>query len=344
MSLEFGIRRRLLVGLIAVLVVIGAGTIGYWILGGGRWSLFDCLYMTIITITTVGYSETLEGMDQVAYVRVFTIVQLVFGTGVLVFFASTITAFIVEGDLKDALSAGRLKKRIGRMTDHVIVCGVGSTGRYIIEELIAARIPVVAIDRNVGELSSIATRFPRAEYSYLVADATEDLTLASARIGTARGLVAVLPDDKDNVYIVVASRLAGAKGRIIARASELAKVDRFRRVGADGVVTPDYIGSMRLVSEMLRPTVVRFLDDMLRDKRAFRFDEVTIGAGSELDGKTLAEVSIHETFGMSVLALRGEADDGWAANPEGSRRLSPGTILVVLGSVDQVTQLRAAAR
>lgn len=344
MSLESGIRRRLLVGLIAVLVVISVGTVGYWLLGGGRWTLFECLYMTVITITTVGYGETLAGMDQVEYARAFTIVQLVFGTGVLVFFASTITAFVVEGDLKDALSAGRLKKRIARMTDHVVVCGAGSTGRYIIEELIAHRVPVVAIDRNVAALVGIAQRFPRADYSYLVGDATDDQLLANARVGMARGLVASLHDDKENVYIVVSARLAGAKGRIIARATETAKVERLRRVGADGVVSPDYIGSMRIVSEMLRPTVVRFLDDMLRDRRGFRFDEVTIAAGSELDGKTMGEASIHETYGMNVVALRGEADPLWVANPETSHRLSPGTILVVLGSVDQVTELRAAAR
>src|SRR6185437_16505032 len=123
---------------------------------GVGWAFWDCLYMTVITVTTVGFGETLNNMDKVEYARGFTMMLLLFGTGTIVFFASTITAFIIEGDLKNALFANKLKKRMKKMKDHVIVCGAGSTGRNVIEELIATGVPVIAIDTRESELKELA--------------------------------------------------------------------------------------------------------------------------------------------------------------------------------------------
>src|SRR5438874_1911002 len=156
--------RRLAFGFLTLLVVVFGGGVGYYLIGGGRWSIGECLYMTVITVTTVGYGEVLQGMDTVAYARAFTAVLLVFGTGSIVYFASTVTAFIIEGDLRNILFAGRMKKRMKLMKDHVVVCGAGSTGRNVIEELLATGVPVVAIDKNEGELKEIADKFPKAEF------------------------------------------------------------------------------------------------------------------------------------------------------------------------------------
>src|SRR5690242_14900444 len=168
------------------------GGVGYYVIGGGAWPFGDCLYMTVITVTTVGYAEVLPRMDVVHYARGFTVVLLVFGTGTIVFFASTLTAFIVEGDLRNILFANRLKKRMKRMKDHVIVCGAGSTGRNVIEELLSARVPVVAIDLRESELRELAFKHPDAPFSYLVGDATHDDMIAQANLTAARGLVAAL--------------------------------------------------------------------------------------------------------------------------------------------------------
>ena len=140
--------KRLLVGFFVLVIVVVGGTTGYYVIGDGRWSFPDCLYMTVITLTTVGYGETLTGMDHVPYARGFTMILLLFGTGSIVFFASSITAFIVEGDLKNVLFAQKMKKRIKRMKDHIIVCGAGSTGRNVIAELLKVNIPVIAITAN----------------------------------------------------------------------------------------------------------------------------------------------------------------------------------------------------
>ncbi len=335
-------RNRILAGFLAISVVIAGGATGYWLIGDGRWAWTDCMYMTVITVTTVGFGETLEGMDKVAYARTFTMGLLVFGTGVLVYFASTITAFVVEGELKNVLAAQRLRKRIKKMQDHFIVCGAGSTGRHIIKELLSTERPVVAIDMNEAELKEIAEDHPKANFSYLVGDATDDEILEQCNLSTARGLAAALAEDKDNLYLVVATRQINPTCRIIARVAELSHVDKLKRAGADSVVSPNFIGGMRIVSELVRPSVVRFLDEMLRDKTAaMRIEEVTIGAGSDLEGKSLRDADIRGRFGMNVLAVK--IGDKWTYNPGAEHVVRAATVLVVIGTADQVKQLTKAA-
>ena len=338
-----GLTRRLAMGLAMLCIVVFGGGIGYYLIGGSRWGFGDCLFMTVTTITTVGFGE-LPGMEQVDYARAFTVVLLVFGTGSIVYFASTMTAVIIEGDLRSALFASRLKKRMKRMKDHVVVCGAGSTGRHVIEELLAAGVPVVAIDLHEDELREIAEKFPRAEFSYLVGDATDDDVMAQTGLDRARGVVAALSSDKDNLYLTVSARQTNPGVRIVARCAELSHVEKIRRSGADAVVSPNFIGGMRLVSELLRPAVVRFLDDMLRDRRAiYRIEEIQLGDGAAGLGATLREAGVRERFGMTVLALRAGDSSSWVYNPDANERLGPGTTLVVLGSAEQVAELRRVA-
>ncbi len=334
--------RRMLLGFLVLVLVALGGSLGYWWIGGGRWSFGDCLYMTVITVTTVGYGEVLEGMSTVHYARGFTMLLLIFGTGSIVFFASTITAFIIEGDLRNVLFANRLKKRMKRMKDHVVVCGAGSTGRNVIEELLTTGVPVIAIDTREPELREIAEKFPKAEFSYIVGDATDDDVMAQTNLGAARGLVAALSSDKDNLYLTVSARQTNPNARIVARCAELSHVDKIKKSGADAVVSPNYIGGMRLVSELLRPAVVRFLDDMLRDRGAtFRIEEVKLGDNAISLGGTLREARVRERFGMTVLAVRGgNGNDSWTYNPDASEKIGPGMTLVVLGSTAQVAALR----
>jgi voltage-gated potassium channel len=336
--------KRLAMGLVLLVVVMIGGGIGYYLIGHGRWALGDCVYMTVITVTTVGYGEVLSDMEHVAYARTFTMILLVFGTGSIVYFASTVTAFIIEGDLRNVLFASRLKKRMKRMKDHVVVCGAGSTGRNVIEELLTTGVPVLAIDMRESELREIAEKFPRAEFTYLVGDATDDDIMAQTGLERARGLVAALSSDKDNLYLTVSGRQSNPSVRIVARCAELSHVEKIRKSGADAVVSPNYIGGMRLVSELLRPAVVRFLDDMLRDRRAaYRIEEVTLGDGATALGATLREARVRERFGMTVLAVRASDNQSWVYNPDANEKLGPGMTLVVLGSTEQLAELRRVA-
>lgn len=326
-----------------VIIVIGGG-VGYYLIGGGQWSLGDCIYMTVISVTTVGYGEVLHDMDRVAYARGFTMVLLLVGTGSILYFASAVTAFIIEGDLRNVLFASRLKKRMRRMKDHVVVCGAGSTGRHVIEELLTTGMAVVAIDLREGELREIAEKFPRAEFSYIVGDATDDDVMAQTGLERARGMVAALSSDKDNLYLTVSARQTNPGVRIVARCAELSHVEKIRRSGADAVVSPNFIGGMRLVSELLRPAVVRFLDDMLRDRSVpYRIEEVQLGDGAASLGATLRDARVRERFGMTVLAVRAGDQQSWVYNPDASEKLGPGMTLVVLGSAEQLAELRRVA-
>jgi voltage-gated potassium channel len=202
---------------------------------------------------------------------------------------------------------------------------------------------VVAIDLDEAELKEIAEDHPKAEFSYLVGDATDDELLEQCNLPSARGLAAALSSDKDNLYLVVATRQMNANARIIARCAELSHVDKLKRAGADSVVSPNFIGGMRIVSELVRPSVVKFLDQMLRDKdAAMRIEEVTVTSGSPYDGKTLREIDVRGKFGMNVLAVK--LGEKWLYNPEPDHVLRPPTVIVVIGTTDQVQKLERAAR
>lgn len=337
------LKKRLLAGLFLLLITVVGGSAGYYTIGGGQWALGDCLYMTVITVTTVGYGETLANMDKVEYARQFTMLLLLFGTGSIVFFASMITAFVVEGDLRNVLAANKLKKRMKAMKDHVIVCGAGSTGKNVIDELLKTGRPVIAIDVNEELLRDIADKHPGAKYAFIVGDATGDDVMVQANIMEATGLVAALSSDKDNLYLTVSARQDNPKLRIVARCAELSHVEKMKKAGADAVVSPNYIGGLRLVSEMLRPSVVRFLDEMMRDTRAtYRIEEVTLGDTAEAIGTSLRDARIREKYGMTVLAVRPKNELAFMYNPDADVKLAPGTTLVVLGSAEQVSKLRTA--
>ena len=337
------LRARLVAAFMALMFAVGAGTGGYYILGDGMWKPFECFYMTVITLTTVGFGETLPGMDQVEHARAFTVALLVFGTGTVVYFVSTLTAIIIEGDLRRALRHTRMRKQIQKLEDHVIVCGAGSTGSHAIEELLEYQIPVVAIDMDGPRLEHFAELHESEHFKFIVGDATDDEVLEQANLGGARGIVAALANDKDNLYLTVSARQTNPRCRIVARGSELQVLDKLRKAGADQVVSPNYIGGLRMVSELLRPQVVKFLDEMRRDKARVRIEEVVIPDGSIYAGKSLAQMNIRSTTEILVLAVQTPGSDGYRYNPGADFVLEGGMTLVVLGPLSQVEDLRRAA-
>jgi voltage-gated potassium channel len=328
----------------AVLFVVFAGTTGYYIIGEGRWQVFDCAYMTIITLTTVGYAETLDGFADIEHARSFTAVLLVLGIGTFLYFASSVTAVLIEGDLKRAVGRRRMQKRIRAMDQHYIVCGVGSTGRHVLEELLIAGKRCVAVDIDARLLAEIAAHYKEGAFHYVVGDATEDDVLAEAHVGAAAGVVAALADDKDNLYLTVSVRSMNPKARIIARGSDLPVLDKLRKAGAHSVVSPNYIGGMRMVSELLRPHVVRFLDEMLRDtEQNVRIEEVVVPPASPLIGKKLGDTHLRSDLDLGVVAVLDPRGERYTYNPDADVEIVEHMTLVVLGPMTAVIALRDKA-
>lgn len=328
------LRTRLAAATFAIFVVVGGSTLGMYLLGQGAWSAFDCFYFTIITLTTVGFSEFLPGMAEVAHARTLTLVTIVTGVGTFVYFASTFTAIIIEGDLRRAFKETRMHKTIDKLSQHIIVCGAGSTGRHVLQELAEYDIPTVLIDMDPEAIELYKETHPKA--MFLVGDATDDDVLEKANIKSARGVVAAMPGDKENLYLTISARQANAKVRIAARGSDLRVLEKLRKAGADTVVSPNYIGGLRMVSELIRPNVVRFLDDMRKDRSKTRIDEVDLGETSTYIGRSLAEVRMKEIL---VLAVR-HADNTYTYHPGANFVLEGGMTLVVLAAIAEVKALR----
>jgi voltage-gated potassium channel len=343
------LRERIFAASMALIAIFFAGSGGLYFLGKSHlgahaWSFGDCAYMTVTTITTVGFGE-LPHLHSVPYGRAFTVGVLLAGLGVAAYFVSALTTYFIEGEFTKARTRRKMQKTLDKIANHIIVCGVGTTGVHVVKELVASGYPVVAIDSDERALERIQEMVPGL-LPTIHGDATEDAVLERAGVRHARGVVAALTADKDNLYIVVTARELHPGLKIIAKGVDLKAAEKLRKAGAHSVVNPAFIGGVRMVSELIRPQVVEFLDLMLRDRdKNLRIEEVMVPAGSWLVGKPLSEAQIRRHTNLLVLALRGEEQDGdgrFLYNPGSDTQISAGMTLIVLGETDQVHKLRAA--
>lgn len=331
------VRRRLRNAGLAALLAVVIGTIGYLILGGGGHGVVDALYMTVISLTTVGYGEIIP-LDQQPWGRVFTMFLLVFGLGILAYFASTLTAFFVEGQLGQVFWRQRMRKAISEMREHVIVAGAGTVAVHVVDEMRRVRRPVVL----VVPPGASADSFGSADDLCLVqGDPAEDDVLREAGVARAMGLVPALESDRDNVLVILTARQVNPGLRIVAMAVDDRNESKLRRAGADAVVSPPRIGGLRIASEMIRPTVASFLDQMLRDRdRNLRIEEISVGMASPAIGRSLAALGINRMKGVLLLAVV-EAETGrYVFKPDESTVISQGSVLVVMGGPEDVMKLR----
>lgn len=332
-ELSFSLRRIIQALLLIVLVFI-AGTVGYYVLGiadGKNWGMSECAYMTAITISTVGYGEVID-VGGSAFGRLFTVILILSGMGVALYSVSTITAFIVEGDLKKILERRKMRNSIKSIKDHYIICGAGITGCGIIKELLLTKRDFVAIDSDQEHIEKARKL---GEFLYILGDASEDEILIDANIEHAKGLITTLPEDKDNLFVTITAKELNPKIRIISKVIDTNSSSKLLRAGAGSVVSPNAIGSMRMVSELIRPHVVNFLDGMLRGKeKHFRIEEFTILEGSRLIGATLGDSPIYRETDISVLAISMPGEKEFTYNPKHDTKIESGMVLVVL--VDNV--------
>jgi voltage-gated potassium channel len=246
---------------------------------------------------------------------------------------STLATFILEGEFNRIIRGRRMDKRIANLTNHIILCGGGPTGKHIAEEFHKTQTPFVIIEQDQHTIEHVLNV---GDIIHLQMDATQDETLILAGIERARGLVAVLGDDKDNVFVVLSARALNPRLRIVARLIEEENAEKLRKAGADEVVSPNAIGGLRMASVMIRPTVVNFLDEMLRGtEQTLRVEEVLVDEASPLAGRTLRDTNIRQRTGLLVVALKAH-QNGYQFNPDPQTVLKPGDVLIVIGTPEQL--------
>ncbi len=338
------LRRRLRNALLALLIVAVVSVSGYCLLGGRDVTFLQALYMTVITLSTVGYGEVVDTSHN-PLLRIFNIFVLLFGVAIMIYVISVVTAFLVEGQLSDLFRRRKMEKQISTLTGHYIICGLGDTGRHVAEELQTTGTPFVMIESN----DEVARKFceERHDLLYIIGDATDEAVLDHAGVGRARGLIAGLPADKDNLVITFLVRQKNPAIRIVARCTDEAKFSvRMVKAGANSTVSPNRIGGLRLASEVIRPDVVEFLDLMLKEhSHTLRVEQIEIPEGSGWSGVSLDDLNLRARYQLMPLALkncgaRQSAGSAFQVNPPGEQVLRDGGIVIVLGDVNDVKRAR----
>lgn len=316
-----------------LLLVYLAGVLGYMFLYG--WSFSDASFMTVITVTSVGFGEV-RALDSGG--RLFTSLLILAGIGFLTYGITNLTAFLVEGELGDFLRKGRMEKQISHLKGHFVVCGAGRIGCNIVREFRQLGQPVVVVDQDERALAEL--RETNEGTLTITGNATDDNILKKAGIQGAAGLAAALAHDADNLFVVLSVRQMCPRIRIIARVDNEESAKKMLKAGADKTVYPAHIGGQRMASELLRPTVVDFLDRMTREGNGtLRMEEAMVAPGNPLVGRTLVWAQIPARIGCIVVALRRENGE-YVFNPKADTLLQARDTLIVIGEVPKMKALR----
>ena len=330
---------RFSIAFLLLATLVGGGTLGYaWIEG---WPLWDSLYMTVITITTVGYGEVrpLSGGGQR-----FTVLLLVLSLGAVGYSATTLIGFVFEGQIVQLMRGHRMERAISKLKDHYIICGCGVVGKEVALEFKQAGVPFVMVDRDprhseLGRDESVL---------FVEGNADDDETLIEAGIERSKGLIVVMPDDTINVFVVLSARQLKSDLTIVARAAEEQTIGKLLKAGADRVMSPYQLVGRRIASVILRPSVVNFLDVVVdRGDMTMRLEEVRVNEASFLVGKHLQEANISQQTGAIVVGIHGLDGrlrvDMSTEETLSTATLEEGDVLIALGSEDQLRRLKEMA-
>jgi len=315
--------------------VIAIGIYGYSVLLGV--SFLDALYMTAITISTVGYGEVGEMTGEA---KIFTIFLIFSGLGVAGYGITSIFALFFEGQLKDAWRKRRMEYKIKELKDHYIVCGAGEVGNIVIQQFRENNLKFLVIENNQERVEELK----KEGILTVNDDATSEDTLIHARIKEAKGLVASLSNDAENVFTVLTARQLNPNIYIIAKAIEKNAYKKLEKAGANNTISPNEIGGRRIAAMVIRPSVISFLDVMTKaDNVLIDLEEVKIGPGSDLKEKSLREAKVPERSGLIVLAIRHKENNKINFNPSSKEVLHEGDVMIVLGKPEQVDLLKRIA-
>jgi voltage-gated potassium channel len=326
--------KHFLLTLLVPPALVLSGTIGYHFLEG--MSLLDALYLTIITLTTVGYGD-LHPVTPAG--KLFTMVLVLCGVFTILYAATSIIRAVVSGEVADLLGKRYMERALANMRDHLIVCGYGRMGRLVCREFAREEVPFVVIDVN----PDLAQEFPTPRGVALIGDATSDEILRRAGIERARGLVTVMASDADNLYTTMSARLLNANLFIVARVEDPSSEPKLLRAGANRVVSPYLIGGNRVAQAVLRPTVMDFIELATRTEHIeLQMEETQVAARSPLAGTTLQDSKVRADLKIIIVAIK-KPDGEMVFNPTPDAKLAAGDILVAIGHREHLDRLDVLA-
>jgi voltage-gated potassium channel len=327
--------RNLKLALFAVALVGSIGTLGYIFIEG--WSILDSIYMTVLTLATVGFREV-NPLSPAG--EVFTIFLMIFGIGIIAYSIAVFAQFMVEGQLQKVLGRRQLEKKIAKLSGHYIICGFGRIGSIICRELNERPLPFVVIEQHADLCEKIAAE----GYLYMQGNATEDDVLLAAGIERARGLITVVTSDADNVYITLTARGLCPELFILSRAGDEGSEKKLSRAGATKVISPYNIGASRMAQAILRPSVMDFIEIATAGQNLeLQLEEILVTGDSRLAGLSLEQTGVRKEFGLIIVGIRSGAAP-MIFNPPAETIIAAGDILIALGPQPSIVKLENIAR
>ncbi|HEY6231327.1 MAG TPA: potassium channel protein [Pyrinomonadaceae bacterium] len=329
-----GNNRRIFLALGAVAVAIGFGAVGFYVIEG--WSFLASLYVAAQTVTTVGYGDVTPATRNG---RIFATIFMLAGVGVVLYALTSTVHAIVQSELLASVGRRRLSRKMSKLRNHFIICGAGRVGSQLTRALLASAETFVVIEQDpqkVAELNDLGA-------IVLERDATLEESLREAGVEHARGLAACLPDDADNVYVVLTARDLNPHMHIVARAAEEQAEPKLIRAGANRVVAPTIIGGHRMAMALTKPAVDDFLGSITANKLELAFEQLEVGADSGLAGQKLSETTIRSELDIVVVSIR-RSDGKILFNPSGEAVIQSGDLLIAIGRAESLMKLAALAK
>ncbi|HFJ9283230.1 TPA: TrkA family potassium uptake protein [Bacillus toyonensis] len=318
-------RKQLWIAVVCMTFVVILGTLGFMTIE--EISLFQAFWMTMITVLTVGYGDAVP-VTQAG--KIFALLIIPVGVGIVTYAIGVVAAIIIEGNLFHAVRRKKMDKQIAQLQNHIIVCGCGRVGLQVVHELQEKKIPFVVVDKDESILE-------KEKLLYIHGDATEDQVLHHAGISKAAGLVAIVANDAENVFITLTARGLNDAIKIVARAEKQETEEKLRRAGANKVINPSSMAGIHIAKGIANPLTVHYIDTVLYGiEQSFVIEEISVGNDSILVNKSLLESDVRNQFDVTILAILRSGDI--IHNPTGQEKLQEHDMIIVFGSVEKLGQ------